>query len=275
MPTPTPFDTSLDAWPAADGGLHLLLAYDPAVLDAAAAQALLDRLPGLARHALAEPERPVAALSLLAPDEEGALLRGPDGVPDDPETVLDLLLRQAARTPDAVALRDGERSFSYRELIAGARRAEAAVRTVGALPRTPVGLYGGRSAELLAGMLGTLLAGCAYLPLDPALPAPRLRAMLHGAGATAVLATPDAPDTDTGLPTARLAPLDGAQALSGQGEFPTTAHPALLDAAQPTSPPSEFAPPPPATPGSPNPPQHPSPLSEFAPPSPADPAYVL
>ncbi|MFC8718122.1 amino acid adenylation domain-containing protein [Kitasatospora sp. NPDC057198] len=241
LPAPTPFDTSLDAWPAADGGLHLLLAYDPAVLDAAAAQALLDRLPGLARHALAEPERPVATLSLLSPDEEGALLRGPDGVPDDPETVLDLLLRQAARTPDAVALRDGERSFSYRELIAGARRAEAAVRAVGALPRTPVGLHGGRSAELLTGLLGILLAGCAYLPLDPALPAPRLRTMLHGAGATAVLTTPDAPDTDTGLPTARLTPLDDAQ---------------------PPAPGSEFAPPTPADP---------SPAS----PAPADPAYVL
>ncbi|MFB7945289.1 amino acid adenylation domain-containing protein [Kitasatospora phosalacinea] len=227
LPAPTPFDTSLDAWPAADGGLHLLLAYDPAVLDAAAAQALLDRLPILARQALAEPGRPVTTLSLLSPDEDGALLRGPDGVPDDPETVLDLLLRQAALTPDAVALRDGERSFSYRELLAGARRAEAAVREVGALPRTPVGLYGARSAELLAGMLGVLLAGCAYLPLDPALPGPRLRAMLDGAGATAVLATPDAPAADTDLPTARPAlldaPLDAPQPADPEGQFEPSA----------------------------------------------------
>ncbi|MFD0565852.1 condensation domain-containing protein [Kitasatospora saccharophila] len=71
LPAPTPFDTSLDAWPAAGGGLHLLLAYDPAVLDAAAAQALLDRLPVLARNALARPELPLGELSLLAPDERG------------------------------------------------------------------------------------------------------------------------------------------------------------------------------------------------------------
>ncbi|WP_033223333.1 non-ribosomal peptide synthetase [Kitasatospora phosalacinea] len=256
LPAPTPFDTSLDAWPAAGGGLHLLLAYDPAVLDAAAAQALLDRLPVLARNALAEPELPVTALSLLSPDEEGALLRGPDGVPDDPETVLDLLLRQAAATPDAVALRDGERSFSYRELLAGARRAEAAVRTVGALPRTPVGLLGTRSAELLTGMLGVLLAGCAYLPLDPALPAPRLRAMLHGAGATAVLAAPGVPDTDTDLPTARLAPLP-----DGQGAFDP---PSPADPATPTPRPASL-----------DGPQQPSGEGAFDPPSPADPAYVL
>ncbi|GLW69316.1 hypothetical protein Kpho02_16150 [Kitasatospora phosalacinea] len=261
LPAPTPFDTSLDAWPAADGGLHLLLAYDPAVLDAAAAQALLDRLPILAGHALAEPERPLTTLSLLSPDEDGALLRGPDGVPDDPETVLDLLLRQAAATPDAVALRDGERSFTYRELIAAARRAEAAVRAVGALPRTPVGLYGARSAELLAGMLGILLAGCAYLPLDPALPAPRLHAVLHGAGATAVLATPDAPAVDSDLPTARPAPLDAPQPPSAPGEFaprtPNTpaTHPASLDVPRPAAPHGGFAPP--------------------HLPSPADPAYVL
>ncbi|RKE21816.1 non-ribosomal peptide synthetase [Streptomyces sp. TLI_171] len=237
-PAPTPFDTALDAWPDAGGALHLVLAYDPAVLDAGTAQALLDRLPVLARHALARPELPLGELSLLAPGEDGAPLSGPPGVLDDPETVLDLLLRQGARTPDAIALRDGERTFNYRELLAESHRAAAAVREVGALPRTPVGLYGPRSAELVTGMLGILLAGCAYLPLDPALPAARLRSMLHTAGATAVLTTPHTTPTDTGLPTAFLEP--------APAPAPATLH--HLPPAQPFSPAS---------------------------PSPADPAYVL
>ncbi|WP_405009089.1 amino acid adenylation domain-containing protein [Kitasatospora sp. NBC_01539] len=217
-PAPTPFDTALDAWPHADG-LHLVLGHDPAVLDGAAAQALLDRLPLLARAAVAQPGVPVAELSLLAPGEHGSLLHGPADTAaagDEDETVVSLLLRQAARTPDAPAVRDGERVLSYRELLAEAQRAAVAVRAMGALPGTPVGLHGERSAASVAGIWGILLAGCGYLPLDPGLPPERARAMLNRAGATAVLTTTATTTTATtasgttdaglGLPTAALSP---------------------------------------------------------------------
>ena len=223
-PAPTPFDTALDAWPSEEG-LHLVLAHDPELLDGAAAQALLDRLPLLARAAVAEPGTGVAGLSLLAPGETGSVLHGP--VPADAdagtgmETVVSLLLRQVARTPDAPAVRDGGRVLTYRGLLAAARRAEAGLRNVGALPGTPVGLYGERSAELVAGLWGILLAGCAYLPLDPALPPDRLHAMLHRTGATAVLAAGCPAPDGTGLPTATL-PTAVLPADDGPGSTPDT-----------------------------------------------------
>jgi amino acid adenylation domain-containing protein len=50
-----------------------------------------------------------------------------------------------------------------------------------------VGIAAPRSPELVAGLLGILRAGAAYLPLDPAYPEERLRFMLEDAGAPVLL----------------------------------------------------------------------------------------
>ncbi|MQY10736.1 Linear gramicidin synthase subunit D [Streptomyces sp. RB5] len=198
-PPPTPFDLSLDGW-FRDGGLDLVLVRDPALLAAGDAQALLDRLPVLARAAVAEPDTPVDRLSLLGPDETGALLYESGG---ETETVVAGLLRQAAATPDAPAVEDEAAGvvLSYRELCAAAGRVAELLRAAGAVPGTPVGVVGGRSARTLTGIFGALFAGCAYLPLDPEHPVERLAAMVRRAEATALLVSGDGPVVPGGLPT--------------------------------------------------------------------------
>jgi amino acid adenylation domain-containing protein len=204
-PPPTPFDLSLDAWPR-DGGLDLVLTWDPVLLAAGTAQALLDRLPVLARAAVAEPDTAVDRLPLTAPGERGALLYGPAPT-GAPETVVAGLLRQARATPGAPALEDEAAGvvLSYAELTAAARAVAALLRDAGAVPGTPVGIVGGRSAATMTGILGALLAGCAYLPLDPELPPARTAAMVRQAGASVLLAPAGrAPELSDGPPVAVL-----------------------------------------------------------------------
>ena len=45
-----------------------------------------------------------------------------------------------------------------------------------------------RTANAVAALLGTLKTGAAYLPLDPAYPADRLRTMIEDSGAKLVIA---------------------------------------------------------------------------------------
>lgn len=134
-------------------------------------------------------------------------------------TVVALLVRQAELTPDAPAVEDGARVLTYRQLLAAARAVAGQVTRLGVRPGTPVGLCGGRSAETVAGMLGVLLAGHAYLPLDPALPPDRLRDMPAAAGATAVLAESGAEPADRSVPVAVLPPAGAADAAE-DGELP-------------------------------------------------------
>ncbi|WP_042368093.1 non-ribosomal peptide synthetase [Streptacidiphilus neutrinimicus] len=101
-----------------------------------------------------------------------------------------------ARTPEAPALTDGRRTWSYAQL--GARAARLADHLVrhGAGPERTVALVLPRSMELVAAELAVSWAGAAFLPVDPAYPAQRRALMLQDAAPAVVL---DAPDRLAGL----------------------------------------------------------------------------
>ncbi|HEX6199240.1 MAG TPA: AMP-binding protein, partial [Thermoanaerobaculia bacterium] len=96
---------------------------------------------------------------------------------DAPTSLHQLFERAAARHPASVAVAFGPLEVPYRELD---RRAEALARRLRALgvgPECLVGLCAERAVEMVVGILGTLKAGAAYLPLDPDYPEERLRFM--------------------------------------------------------------------------------------------------
>ncbi|TDD01500.1 non-ribosomal peptide synthetase, partial [Nonomuraea diastatica] len=102
-------------------------------------------------------------------------------------TVHGLFETQVRVTPDAVAVDDGGRLLTYAQLDAAADVVAARLRAVGVVRGSRVAVCAERSAELVAGLLGVLKAGGAYLPLDPAYPAARLEFMLTDAAPAAVL----------------------------------------------------------------------------------------
>ncbi|WP_410641563.1 amino acid adenylation domain-containing protein [Amycolatopsis sp. lyj-346] len=104
-------------------------------------------------------------------------------------TVAALVDAQAARRPGEVAVSCGGRRVTYAELDRAAARVTGALRRLGAGPDQCVGVCLGRSADVPAVLLGILRAGAAYLPLDPAYPADRLRLMIADARPPVVLTT--------------------------------------------------------------------------------------
>ena len=85
-----------------------------------------------------------------------------------------LVARQAAVRPTAVALVAGDQAFNYSELNCRANQLAHYLRTLGIGPEVPVCVCAERSLELLVALLGILKAGGAYVPLDPAYPRARL-----------------------------------------------------------------------------------------------------
>ncbi|MBU2959493.1 LLM class flavin-dependent oxidoreductase [Citreicella sp. C3M06] len=98
---------------------------------------------------------------------------------------------QVARTPDAIALVFEGQSLSYAQLDQRANQAAQVLRAMGVGADTVVGLYTRRSVDLMVGALGTLKAGGAYLPLDPAYPADRLQHYLNDSGAPVIVTQSD------------------------------------------------------------------------------------
>lgn len=88
---------------------------------------------------------------------------------------------QVAATPEQIAVTDGKQSLTYDELNREANRVAHRLRSLGVGPGAVVGVSLERQTHLLAALLGILKAGAAYLPLDPAFPADRLRLMTEDA----------------------------------------------------------------------------------------------
>lgn len=98
-----------------------------------------------------------------------------------------LFEEQVERTPDAVAVSFKTRQLSYAELNASADEAARRLKCMDISAGALVGVYLERSPEMLAGLLGILKAGAAYVPLDPAYPAERLSYIVADANIEVVL----------------------------------------------------------------------------------------
>ena len=82
----------------------------------------------------------------------------------------------------------GEEMLTYAQLDALSNRVAGLLIKRGVTPGDCVGLCLRRSIEMVAGLLGILKAGAAYVPLDPAYPAERLGMMVEDAKVRCVLA---------------------------------------------------------------------------------------
>ncbi|WP_232229222.1 non-ribosomal peptide synthetase, partial [Paenibacillus zanthoxyli] len=82
---------------------------------------------------------------------------------------------QCKLTPDAVAVLDGTRSVTYRELDELSNRLANYLLSQGVKSQTLVGIMTLPGHLMLVGILGILKAGAAYVPLDPVYPPERIK----------------------------------------------------------------------------------------------------
>jgi amino acid adenylation domain-containing protein len=88
---------------------------------------------------------------------------------------------QVVQQPNAVAVVDGERRFTYTELNEHANQLANHLRSCGVGPDKLVGVCMNRSLEMVVTLLAILKSGGAYVPLDPMYPKERLAFMLRDA----------------------------------------------------------------------------------------------
>jgi len=94
---------------------------------------------------------------------------------------------QVQRTPELPAVAFEGDMLSYRQLDQRAGALASTLRDAGIGPDVIVGLFVERSIDAVAGLLGVLKAGGAYLPIDPATPPDRVALMLGDAHVTVLL----------------------------------------------------------------------------------------
>ncbi|MDT0319036.1 non-ribosomal peptide synthetase [Streptomyces millisiae] len=119
------------------------------------------------------PDTRIGRVALVEPATRAPVLRRRPGRDDD-SCLHQRVARWAERTPDAIAVSDGELRLTYADLDARATDLSGRLWNAGVRPGELVGLALPRGADLVVSVLAVLKAGAAYVPLDPEYPAKRL-----------------------------------------------------------------------------------------------------
>jgi amino acid adenylation domain-containing protein len=104
----------------------------------------------------------------------------------------DTVARQARRRPDSPAVVMGEERLTYGELEAESNRLARLLREAGCVPGDRICLFVPKCPAAIVGMLATLKARCAYVPIDIASPAPRVAKIVESAEPRLILAMSEA-----------------------------------------------------------------------------------
>ena len=105
----------------------------------------------------------------------------------DRPDLISLLLQHAQETPDAPAVVDDRHRLTYAQLVAHATAVARRLREHGIDTGQSVGISLPRSAEMVVGIVATLLAGGSFVPLDPSWPQARRESVTHDASLSFVL----------------------------------------------------------------------------------------
>lgn len=102
---------------------------------------------------------------------------------------ISLFMQKAAEYPQSIAVSDATDTWTYAQLQEAALAIASVLKNDHSIEREEVvGLCMERSVWMTAAILGTWMAGGAYLPLDPQLPEERIKYMMEDAGVRNCLA---------------------------------------------------------------------------------------
>jgi amino acid adenylation domain-containing protein len=200
--------------------LTLDLHYSADFFSAARAQTLVDALKAVCEQLARSPSAPLGAAPMQSAVADTRLQQwNATSTPlESGARVEQWIARQAAATPDAVAIEARSAVLRYRDVEARANRIAHVLRLRGIGSGALVGLCLGRGPDLIPALLGVLKSGAAYVPLDPGFPTERLHSMAQDAG-LALLITESAHADRSGLPReAQLRLDDDAASIAAAAE---------------------------------------------------------
>lgn len=152
----------------------------------------LDLLNGFAT----DPDAPISRFSLVTAEEERLFQEwnrtAAKRIADAPAH--ELFLEHARLTPEAPALRWLDTQLTYGELADRAGCLARRISAAGVGLDQRVGVYLDRGPDLIVAILAILMAGAAYVPLDPSHPRGRLKFMAEDSGCPVIVTSADYAD---------------------------------------------------------------------------------
>ncbi|MGO4146372.1 amino acid adenylation domain-containing protein [Paenarthrobacter sp. YAF11_1] len=189
------FDLSFTFRPATSG-LSATLEYNAAMFQEATIERLVTGLVRFVERAATDPDTPIAALTLLDPQEAAALATLTAGrhsavghQAEAPDGVLAAFAATVQSAPDSVALVTDAGEHTFAELARSVGRVATGLEQRGITAGDVVSVFLPRSAGTIQALLGVVAAGAVYNPIDTEYPDDRVVAILEDAGPAVVVSS--------------------------------------------------------------------------------------
>ncbi|GHA72427.1 non-ribosomal peptide synthetase [Streptomyces termitum] len=176
----------------AAAGIDAVLEYSADLFDEGTARSFAERLAHLLGAFVAAPDRPVRSVGVLLPAESAAVRAAwaATAVEEAYTGVVERVRAHAAARPDRIAVQDPGGGVSYAELVALASAVSRRLTAAGVRPGARVAMLCEPGVPFVAGVLGVLGAGAAWVPLDLRAPLARTAALLDDARPEALYVGP-------------------------------------------------------------------------------------
>lgn len=182
------FDLTLMIQKEADG-IHLNLEYCTDLFMKSTVEVFMDRFVLLLDEALSDSKKSVGLLPLLMDSEKKeAFAQYKNSFAPLPSDSLDKwFLKIAAKYPDRVAISSIDGQITYGQVAKLSTALATLLKNRGISRGSFVGICATRSVKTVISILGIVIAGAAYVPLDPSFPKERLAFMIDDVGVSMIL----------------------------------------------------------------------------------------
>ncbi|MFC2145920.1 amino acid adenylation domain-containing protein [Acidobacteriota bacterium] len=173
-----------------DGEISLNIEYCTKLFKKATIKRIASHYAKILSRIAANLEIKIIDIDILTDREKRAILYDfNDSSLEYPEnkTVQQLFEDQVEKTPDRMAVVDGDNRITLRELNRRANQLGSVLRQKGVKPEDIVGIMIDHSVEMIIGIFAVLKAGGAYLPIDSKTPVKRINRMLDNSRSSILL----------------------------------------------------------------------------------------
>ncbi|OKP87475.1 hypothetical protein A3842_06345 [Paenibacillus sp. P3E] len=214
------FDLSMQVFED-KGELKVVLEYSTDLYVQSTIQRMLNHYKTLLEKAVITPSRAVDSYEVITQKERLQILeewQTPLAAQEAAygETLVSLFEQAVEETPDSCALVYEGEEMTYSELNKRSNKLALFLLQQGLDQDEIIGILTERSFMMIIGILAVLKAGCAYMPIDPAFPAERIRYMIDDSRARKVLVQNSLADKVYGV--AEAVNLDNPEIYTGDGE---------------------------------------------------------
>jgi amino acid adenylation domain-containing protein len=178
------FDLNIDFIETVHSGLFISLTYNSDLYAESTAERLLESLNFILETLPEHPKQLLNKYSVLHPKEKLQVLTEFNHTEFDPTNIQSLHERfeqNAQEHPEWIAVQFEEETVTYGELHQRCQQLAMYLQQQGVTENTLVGIYMNKSIEVIVAMLGVLMSGGAYVPIDPEYPESRVTYILEDA----------------------------------------------------------------------------------------------